>query len=170
MDKNKCFEIYPLRYVFCSTILQFTIYIIGLYFVNLLGIIWVFLYLLFIFTLEFRLLKQSCVHCYYYDKRCAFGKGKLSSLFFKKGNPTKFIEKQITWKDMIPDFLVSIIPLCIGIWFLIIDFNWFYLILIIILIVLAFPVNGYLRGSVACKNCKQREIGCPAIELFNKKQ
>jgi hypothetical protein len=44
------------------------------------------------------------------------------------------------------------------------------LILVILLILLAFPVNGFLRGSVACKYCKQRKIGCPAEQLLNKKK
>jgi hypothetical protein len=35
---------------------------------------------------------------------------------------------------------------------------------------LTFIGNGLVRGSLACKYCKQREIGCPAEQLFNKKK
>ncbi|MFH1684097.1 MAG: hypothetical protein ABIA67_04360 [Candidatus Margulisiibacteriota bacterium] len=35
--------------------------------------------------------------------------------------------------------------------------------------ILGVPVVGYLRGSLACKFCKQRELGCPAEQLFSKK-
>jgi hypothetical protein len=35
-----------------------------------------------------------------------------------------------------------------------------------VLIALSFVGNAVLRGSFACKYCKQREIGCPAEKLF----
>ena len=170
MNSTKCYEKYPLSFVIGANILQLAIYIIGAYLVFLLGLIWLILYLIYIAILEIRLLKISCTHCYYYDKRCAFGKGKLCSIFFKKGYPKRFIEKQINWIDIIPDFLLSIIPLIIGIALLIINFNWLVLIFVVLLLLLAFPANGFIRGSLACKYCKQREIGCPAEQLFTKKK
>ena len=170
MVPKKCYDNYPLGFVIGANVLQLAIYIIGASLVYLLGLVWFFLYLIYILILEIRLLKMSCIHCYYYGKRCAFGKGKLCSIFFKKGHPEKFIKKQISWMEIIPDFLVSIIPLIIGIGLLITKFNWFVLLLVILLLLLAFPLNGFLRGSLACKYCKQREIGCPVEQLFNKKK
>jgi len=170
MNYPKVYENFPINFVLGSTILTLVIYLIGTYIVFLIGAIWLILYIIFILILELRLMKLSCTHCFYYGKLCAFGKGRLSSIFFKKGSPEKFIEKQINWKDILPDFLVSIIPLAIGTVLLIIEFDWMFLILVIILFILAFPVNGFLRGSLACKYCKQREIGCPAEQLFNKKK
>ena len=93
----------------------------------------------------------------------------ISSLFFKKGNSHKFIKDKITWKDILPDFLVSIIPMVVGMVLLILKFNWLILSLIILLVILTSVGNGFVRGSLACKFCKQREIGCPAEQLFNKK-
>ena len=69
---------------------------------------------------------------------------------------------------MLPDFAVSLIPLMAGIVLLVIDFSLLLLALVIILGVLAFGGNAIVRGSFACKFCKQREIGCPADKLFNK--
>ena len=66
--------------------------------------------------------------------------------------------------------MVSLIPLVIGIALIIINFNWILLLLVFLLILLAFPINGFLRGSLACKYCKQRELGCPAEQLLNKKK
>ena len=170
MNPAKCYENYPLSFVIGANILQLAIYIIGAYLVFLLTPLGLILYLTYIAILEIRLLKISCIHCYYYNKRCAFGKGKICSIFFKKGHPNKFIEKQIGLVDIIPDFLVSIIPLIIGISLLVINFNWLVLILVVLLLLLAFPANGFIRGSLACKYCKQREIGCPAEQLFTKKK
>jgi hypothetical protein len=138
------------------------------YLVYQLGPFWIIPYLIYIAILEIRLLKTRCVNCYYYNKRCTFGKGKLCALFFKKGFPEKFNEKHVRRIDLVPDFLVSILPLVIGIALFILNFDLMILIFVILLILLSFPVSGYLRGSLACRHCKQRELGCPAEQLFKK--
>ncbi len=166
--KQSCYENYPLWMVIISNFTQFLIYLIGAFIFSMLGIIWLVIYLIYIIFLEIRLLKKSCVNCYYYGKYCAFGKGKLARLFFKKGDTKKFIQCKITWKDIVPEFLVSIVPIIIGIILLIINFNWWILVLIILLIILISFGNGFVRGKLACKFCKQKNLGCPAEQLFNK--
>jgi hypothetical protein len=69
----------------------------------------------------------------------------------------------------VPDFLVLIFPLIGGIVLLVTAFNWVILALLIVLLVLSFAGNAFIRGSYACKFCKQKELGCPAERLFNKK-
>lgn len=170
MNQEKSYDQYPIKFVLGSSIIQILIYIFGAYLVYLLGPFWVILYVLYLIILEIRLLKTGCIHCYYYNKRCAFGKGKFCALFFKKGNPDTFVKKQFTWLDIVPDFLVSIIPLVIGIIYLFSSFSWSLLFIVVALVILSFPVTGFLRGSLACSFCKQREIGCPAEQLFKKKQ
>ena len=169
MNKIECYENYPYWIIIVSNILQLSILTIGVIIIKPLGTIWVLIYLAYIIFLEIRLLKKSCVDCYYYGKRCAFGKGKLYSLFFKKGNKENFAGN-FTWKDLIPDMLVAIIPLIIGIVTLIINFNWLLLSLVILLFLLVSTGNSLVRGSLACKYCKQRETGCPAEKLFNKEK
>lgn len=168
MNERKYFEQYPCWILFLSNFVSVVIYIIGSCIIYQIGIIWLAVYLLYILFLEIRLMKRSCVNCYYYGKFCAFGRGKLSSLLFKKGDSKKFIQYQITWKDILPDFLVSIIPLLVGIILLITNFNFLLLLLIILLVALTSVGNGFIRRSLACYHCKQREIGCPADKVFNK--
>ncbi|MBU0648058.1 hypothetical protein KJ855_02660 [Patescibacteria group bacterium] len=168
MKQQKCFDDYPYWIILISNSVSIAIYLVGAYIIYQLGNIWLILYLVYIFGLEIRLLKRSCVNCYYYGKFCAFGKGKICSLFFKKGNSHKFIRDKITWKDILPDFLVSIVPLFAGIVLLILDFNWLMLLLIVMLVILTSVGSGFVRGTLACKFCKQREIGCSAEQLFNK--
>jgi len=74
----------------------------------------------------------------------------------------------MTWKDLIPDMLVAIIPLIIGVVRLIMDFNWILLFIVILLFLLVSKGNEFVRGTLACKYCKQREINCPAEKMFNK--
>lgn len=169
METRKCYENYPFWMVIISNIVSLSIYIIGGFLVYQIGLIWFLLYILYILILEVKLLRGHCVNCYYFGKTCFSGKGRLSSLFFKKGEPAKFNDIKITWKDIIPDFLVTVIPLIAGIFILIKGFNWTILLLVVLLFFLGFVGSGLVRGQLACKYCKQRELGCPALKLFNKK-
>lgn len=168
MEEIEGYENYPFWLVLSGNLLALSIYGIGIFIIAQIGLVWVFFYLLFILLIEYRLLKYSCKYCFYYGKYCAFGKGKLCALFFKKGDPEIFINKEITWKSFIPDFLVFLIPLISGIVLLLIKFKWGFLLILGLLFLLGFMGNAIIRGNLACKYCKQREIGCPAVKFFSK--
>lgn len=169
MEITKTYDNFPLRIVILSNMVSILIYFSGFIIILRLSLVAAILYLVFILTLEFRLLSKHCVNCYYWGKTCGFGKGRLSSLFFKKGLPSKFCEKSFTWKDMIPDLLVSLIPLLTAIVLMIIKFNLILLFAAILIVVLSTTGNSFIRGRLTCKYCRQREIGCPAEQLFSKK-
>jgi len=132
------------------------------------GPAWLAVYLLYILFLEIMLMKNSCVNCYYFGKLCAFGKGKLASILFRKGDNGAFCSRQITWKNIFPDFLVSLIPLFAGVCLLALNSSLLLLFLVILLLILTSAGNGLVRGSLACNHCRQRELGCPAQKLINK--
>ena len=159
---------FPLSLVLFCIAVSISIYIVGSYLIAPLGGIFVVLYLLYCLWMELRVLIKSCRDCYYYGKLCAFGKGKICSLLFKKGASERSITKEITWIHLIPDFLVSLIPLVIGGLYLVESFTWLRLSLILVLVIIAFPVTGFMRGSISCKFCRQKEMGCPAVLLFSK--
>ncbi len=169
METDKSYENFPVWIVMLSNLVSLSIYGLGFLIMIKLGVIASFLYLIYIAILEFRLLRYHCVNCYYWGKTCGFGKGRLSSIFFKRGDVSKFCAKEFTWKDMIPDLLVSLIPVATGIYLLIVKFDIIILIAILLLIILTTAGNGFIRGQLACKFCKQRELGCLAEQLFNKK-
>lgn len=168
MQNNKAYENFPIWIPLLSCVLSVAIYTLGAFIFYQLTFLLTIFYLLFCLWIEFRILQKSCVNCYYYGKICGLGRGKLCPVFFKKGNPEKFQETEISWKDLIPDFLVLIFPLVGGIIALIMDFTWLVLVLMIVLAVLSLCGNAIIRGSLACKYCKQKELGCPAEQLFNK--
>ncbi len=168
MSEPGCNEHYPTVIVVISNLVSLLIYGIGAFILYRFSLIWVICYVLFILLFEFRLLSRHCVDCYYYGKTCAFGKGYLSSLFFQRGKPEQFSQKKITWKDIVPDFLIFTVPVLAGILLLIQEFTWIVLILIIALFLLGFLGNALVRGQLACRFCKQRESGCPAEQLFDK--
>jgi len=170
MQEPGCKENYPVAIVIGSNLLSLLIYVIGAIILFQFSIIWVICYVIFIFLLEFRLLGGHCVDCYYYGKTCAFGKGRLSSLFFRRGDPEKFSRMKLAWKDILPDFLAFMVPVLAGILLLILEFTWTVLMLTIALFLLGFLGNALVRGHLACRYCKQKEIGCPAEQLFNKRK
>jgi hypothetical protein len=163
--KEGCYENYPPWMVFLSNALSISIYIISAFILYGLEIIFAVLYLLFCLIMEIRLLKNGCANCYYYGKTCAFGKGRLSSYIFKRGDVSLFSTKEVSWYAMLPDFLVFLFPMVGGIIILINKFDWIILLLIIILSILSLGGNAFIR-SLSCKYCKQRELGCPAADLF----
>jgi len=170
MQEPLCHEKYPAFIVVVSNLVSVLIYGIGAYILYHFCVILAIGYVLFILLLEFRLLSSHCVDCYYYGRICAFGKGYLSSLFFPKGREDRFNQKKIAWKDIVPDFLVFIIPILAGILLLLQEFTWIVLGLIIALFILGFFGNALVRGKLACRYCKQGEIGCPAEQLFDKQK
>ena len=161
------FEKYPLNIVILSNLLSVLIYATGIFILQHISWWLAGLYVVYILLFEIRLLKYHCPNCYYYGKICAFGKGKISSIFFKKGDPEKFTCKTIGIRDLVPDILVFAIPTIAGLVLIILDFEWPILIALILLVLLNFSGNAYVRGQLACNNCKQKDIGCPALEFFN---
>ena len=166
--ENHCYENYPLKIVFFSNLLTISIYIIGAFIIYQVGWLYSTLYVIYCLILEIKLLKTGCVNCYYYGKTCGFGKGRLSALFFKKGDPSKFTQKELKWKDMLPDMLVFIVPTLAGIFLLLSNFTWLILALILVLLTLSLFGNALIRG-LTCNKCKQRDLGCPAQDLFQEK-
>jgi len=166
--KTSSFENFPWWMVAICNAVGLAIYAIGLYLMARLGIVWGVLYAVYCVWVEWRILSRSCRYCYYYGKRCGFGKGRVCSWFFTKGSEQTWCTKRISWRDVVPDFMVSLIPLGVGIATLIRSFSWLVLLLIVILVFLGSVGTGLVRGQLACKYCKQRELGCPAEQLFSK--
>jgi hypothetical protein len=163
-----CFDSYPWWMIFLSNLVSVGVYILGGLILLRASWMWLIPYALFVLWLEVRLMMGSCTICYYYAKQCAFGRGRLASIFFKKGDEKKFGRKKVCWRDILPDFLIAIIPIVFGVVLLIRGFTWILLGLVLLLLLFAFIGNGLVRGLLACKHCKQKELGCPAEKLFNK--
>ena len=171
MEEQRSYENFPLHIALLSTIVTISIYALGAFILAGFGFLFAVLYLLYCLWVELRILRLSCVNCYYYGKVCGLGKGTLCALLFKQGEPQRFAETEISPAQLIPDFMVVIIPLIGGIILLIIrDFAWLLVAMLAILVILFFGGTAVIRGSFACKYCKQREIGCSAEQLFSKEK
>ena len=170
MIKTKSYENFTLWIPFIAIFVSIISYSIGALIISRFGIIFSILYLIYCIGAELMVIIRSCKDCWYYGKICGLGRGKIVPLFVKKGDTKKFAERDISVVHMLPDFLVVIFPLIAGIILSILDFSILILIMMIVLIFLFFGGTAFIRGSFACKYCKQKEIGCPADKIFNKKK
>lgn len=170
MEEPKTYENFPVRIALLSNLVALAIYALGAYILAGFGIVFAVLYLLYCLWIELGVLRRSCVNCYYYGKVCGLGKGKLCALLFKKGDPQRFAEKEISPSKLLPDFMVAIFLVVGAIILLARDFTWLLVAILAIFVILFFGCNAVIRGSFACKYCKQREIGCPAEQLFSKEK
>ena len=170
MSENKTYEKYPISTPFLAVMLSIITYLAGALIILRYGIIYSIIYLIYCINLELSIVLRSCKNCYYHGKLCGLGKGKIAPIFCKKGSHEQFAKRKITFIQIIPDFLVGLIPIILGIYSLIQDFSWIILVLVIIIFFISFIGAGITRGYLFCKYCKQREIGCPAEKLFNKKK
>ena len=152
-----------------AVLVNVSMYALGATILSGFGTIAAALYLLYCLGVEINVVRKSCVDCYYYGKWCAFGKGRVAPLLFKQGDGKRFTSRCMSWKELAPDMLVPLFPLIGGIALLIISFSWSIIAMLAALATLSFYGNYIVRSKIACKYCKQREIGCPAERFFNKK-
>lgn len=169
MDEIKPYEKYPQCMTSVAVLLNVTIYALGAAILAGFGVVMSTLYLLYCLGNELHVMKKSCVDCFYYGRWCAFGKGKVAPLLFKQGEPGRFISKKISWKELMPDILVLMIPLLGGIALLVQRFSWSVALMLAALLVLSLNGTYVIRSQIACKYCKQRELGCPAEQFFSRR-
>ena len=166
VQDSESYERFPPGKVVLCGLFTVAIYALGAYILAGFGIWAPIVYLAYCLWIEVRIMKGSCVSCYYYGKLCGLGRGVLCALVFKQGQRREAAAKRASWLDVLPDFLVVLAPIVGGIVLLVRDFSWPRLAAVIALPVLYMAGNAVIRGAFACKHCKQREIGCPAQELF----
>ena len=172
MEKKKpiIYESYPAWIVILVLLFQIVFYLAGAFIMFTLSLITGILYLIFVVVMELYIYRESCPNCCYYGKCCAFGRGKVAGWFFKKGDVKKFGAKEITFKDFIPQLIVSFIPVVVGIALLISrGFNWLILIATIYPVFSWFVLNPIVYGKLTCPHCKQGSICCPALDFFGGK-
>ena len=102
--------------------------------------------------------KLVCTNCYYYNKWCSIGWGKLSVLFFKKGDIKNFNRSiGIKIAPMVYG-LLSIIPIIFIIISIFQSFLMSKLVVLILLLLISF--YSVVSRKKSCSKCKMRII-CP---------
>jgi hypothetical protein len=168
--KQEFYESYPAWIVLVTTLVSVLVYAIGVYILSQIWIGFGALFVIYLIILEISFWREGCVSCYYYGKRCAFGRGKLAPLLFKRGDPKRFCEKEIHGKDLIPQILVLVFTVAGGVFLLYNSFSWLILGLVVIPPIVWVFGNPIIYGKLACVHCKQGKICCPASEFFSGKR
>ncbi len=169
MEPEKRFESYPAKYVFLGNAFNLACYAMGAYIMLGFGQLVCVLYLLYCFLMELSVLREGCVNCHYYGKTCFCGKGWLCAKFMKKGTRPEVFSKKVTWMMFVPSFIVAFMPIVGGVVQLLTRFDWALLIVLAVLVPFYFIGNAAIHGAFACKYCKQRQLGCGACEMFEKR-
>ena len=164
MEKEIYYEDYPCRILCLSIVLTGFGYALGtliFYLVHsLLGVG----YLVLCFISLLVALKLRCSFCYYYDKKCYVGLGKLSKLLFRRGNSDDFKNPRNLMPAAIFGFAVLFLPLIGAVILMIIGFSWLILFALLVYLMIA-VISGFVsRKNLFCKYCKQGKMGCPAYE------
>jgi hypothetical protein len=116
------------------------------------------IYLVFAIIMVFVIMRRLvCIDCYYYDKWCCIGWGKLSALFFKKGDIEKFNTSVGFKLAPITYGLLSLIPLILIIISLVQNFTVSKIIVLLLLFSVSFYIGVISRKKV-CANCMMRLI------------
>ena len=107
--------------------------------------------------------KLLCTNCYYYDKWCHIGWGKLAALFFKKSSMEKF-NTSIGQKLAPATYgLLSLIPIVLVAYSLFKEFE--VLKVIVLALILGISIySGMISRKKTCAQCKMRLMckGCAA--------
>lgn len=167
--RPKTFECYPIRSIILVNLVSLSVYLAGIYILYLILPILSAFFLTYVIYNEVSVYKEGCVSCYYYGKLCAFGRGRIAKMFLRKGNPKKFLNKEVNTKDFIQSSLVSVVPIVAGIYLLVQNFSWPILIITVWPVAVWFFCNPIIYGEYACIHCKQARICCPVCEYFKKK-
>ena len=121
-------------------------------------------YLAFALLMVFIVLRKLvCTNCYYYDKWCSIGWGKLSALFFSKGDIEKFSTSAGIKLAHLTYGLLTLIPLVLIIISIIREFTAVKAAVLVLLILISI-YSGTLGRKKACLRCKMRLI-CPGCAV-----
>ncbi len=161
-------EHYPWGQIIIANLVMILLFSLGAlacwYFYPIFGVVYLIAACILVYVL---LRKLVCVNCYYYDKWCGIGWGKLSALMFKKGRTEEF-PTSIGLKLAPAVYgLLIIVPSVLLSVSIIQNFSWYKIILLILLLCVSFYSVGVGRKKL-CSKCKMNTI-CPGSAVKKKK-
>jgi hypothetical protein len=116
------------------------------------------LFLAFALIIVYVILRKLvCTNCYYYDKWCVYGWGKLSAKMFKKGKIENFNDSIGIRIAPLLYGLLTIIPIILIIISIILVFDYTKIGVLVLLLAISFYSGGVARKA-ACSNCKMKSF------------
>ena len=158
----ECYESFPKTTVIYNLLTLGGAMVIGVIVLAQVGI-WVGVgYLALLALTGYSMLALICARCYYYDRRCATGVGKVVALFFKKGQEEEFGQTASQKAVMLFLVIVLLLPLVGGIASLVVGYSTLRLVLLVVLVALL-VVGLAPHPRLVCSHCKLAEKGCCPI-------
>lgn len=155
-EKGK--EQYPMSRVVLGNILMILWIVVGTIAVWFFSPIIATLYLIVaVITVFFILRKLVCTNCYYYDKWCSLGWGKLAAALFKQGRIEEFNESIGLRLAPIIYGLLTIFPLVVVLVAIIAEID-FYKIAVLIILLFFSVYSGSISRRSACASCKMNAM------------
>ncbi len=157
---DKGLEKYTISTVIFGNIMMLLIMIVGTIAIWYLLEWWAWLYLIISLIMVYIVLRKIvCKNCYYYDKWCALGWGKLSAKIFKKGKLEEFAKNPGLKFAPAVYGLMMFIPIIAIIISIVLVFDYTKIGFLVLLIIISIYSAGIGRKS-ACSKCKMNLV-CP---------
>lgn len=115
---------------------------------------WIFL-IFAIIMVGIMLRKSLCTNCYYYNKWCCLGWGKLSALFFKRGDIEKFNVSVGQKLAPLTYSILSVIPIVFIVTSIVQELSITKVTVLILLLLISF-YSGTISRKKTCAECKMR--------------
>ena len=158
----ECYESFPRTTVIYNLLTLGGAMVMGAVVLTQLGVWAVVGYLVLLALAGYGVLALVCTRCYYYDRRCATGIGKVVALFFKRGQEEEFGQTASQKAVMLLLALVLLLPLVGSIASLAVGYSTLRLVLLVALVALL--VAGLVpHPRLVCSHCKLAEKGCCPI-------
>jgi hypothetical protein len=155
---EKGVEQYPMSRVVLGNILMILWIVVGTIAVWFFSPLVATLYLIVaVVTVYVILRKLVCTNCYYYDKWCSMGWGKLAAALFKQGRIEEFNESIGLRLAPIIYGLLTIFPLIVVIVAIIAEID-FYKIAVLVILLFFSVYSGSISRKSACASCKMNTM------------
>jgi len=158
----ECYDSFPRTTVLYNLLTLGGAMAVGVIVLVQLGVWFAVGYLVLLALTGYGMLALICARCYYYDRRCATGVGKVVALFFKKGQEEEFGQTASQKAVMLLLAIVLLLPLVGSIVSLVVGYSMLRLVLLVAL--LALLVAGLApHPRLVCSHCRLAEKGCCPI-------
>ena len=158
----ECYETFPKTTVIYNLLTLGGAIVVGVIVLAQLGVWFAVGYLALLALTGYGILASICTRCYYYDRRCGTGTGKIVARFFKKGQEEEYGQTASQKAVLLLVVIVLLLPLMGGITSLMGGYSTLRLALSVAL--LALLLAGLAPHSrLVCSHCKQAEKGCCPI-------
>jgi len=151
-------EHYPMSRIILGNILIMLWIVMGTIAVWFFSPVVATVYLIFaVIAVYFILRKLVCTNCYYYDKWCSMGWGKLAAALFKQGKIEEFNDSIGLRLAPIVYGLLTIFPLLVVVVVLIAEFDYYKVAVLVILMFFS-VYSGSISRKSACASCKMKTM------------